>query len=190
MAHLHQVARFFFASLVLGLFANCTASHNVDAVTLPPAEPYRLDSGDHLNITVFGQEQLTGEYVIDGGGFISIPLVGQLAARGGTAHELEQSVATALRQSDVVLNPSVNVQILTYRPFFILGEVARPGQFSFIEDMTVLTAVAMAGGFTYRANINGFTITRKTGDKIVEAPASRSSLLQPGDVIFVRERFF
>ena len=104
--------------------------------------------------------------------------------------ELEEAIATKLREGKVVLNPSVNVQILTYRPFFILGEVTQPGQFPFIENMTVLTAVAMAGGFTYRANVNGFTITRKIGNKIIEARAGRSSLVQPGDVIYVDERLF
>ncbi len=177
-------------AFTIAVVVGCTGPEFGETITLPDAEPYRLDSGDQLNITVFGQEQMTGEYLIDGGGFVSMPLIGQVAARGGTAQELEQAIATNLRERKVVLNPSVNVQILTYRPFFILGEVTQPGQFPFIENMTVLTAVAMAGGFTYRADVNGFTITRKIGNKIIEARAGRSSLIQPGDVIYVDERLF
>ena len=182
--------KFVFVAIAIAVAVNCSGPEFGETVTLPDAEPYRLDSGDQLSITVFGQEQMTGEYVIDGRGFVSLPLIGQVAAREGTAQDLEQAIATELRTQQVVLNPSVNVQILTYRPFFILGEVTQPGQFPFIENMTVLTAVAMAGGFTYRADVSGFTITRKIGNKIIEARAGRSSLIQPGDVIYVDERLF
>ena len=161
-----------------------------ETVTIPEAEPYRLDSGDQMRITVFGQEEMTGEYVIDGSGFISLPLIAQVEARGRTAEELEQEISQRLRSQSILINPSVNIQVLTYRPFFILGQVAAPGQYAFAEGMTVLTAVAMAGGFTTRADTDDFTIVRKVGNKVIEGRAQRNTLVKPGDVVSVPERIF
>jgi len=180
--------RVLLAVLVVAVLAGCGGPNVAQTVEVPPAEPYRLDNGDQLRITVFGQEAMTGEYVVDGSGFISMPLLSQVEARGRTAQELEQQISQRLVSEGFLVNPSVNVQILTYRPFFILGEVAQPGQFNYIENMTVLTAVAMAGGFTHRANTDGFTITRKIANKVIEARAQRNTIVQPGDVIYVHER--
>lgn len=178
---------FLIAISVLATVAAC-APDIAETVTVPEAEPYRLDNGDRLRITVFGQDTVSGEYVVDGSGFISLPLLEQVEARGRTAKELEQQIGQRLTSEGYLINPSVNVQILTYRPFFILGEVAQPGQFAFIEGMTVLTAVAMSGGFTHRADSDGFTITRRIGNKIVEAQAQRNTPVKPGDVIYVHQR--
>lgn len=166
----------------------CTGPNIAETVTLPDPEPYRLDNGDKLRVTVFGQEALTGEYTVDGAGFLSMPLLGQVQARGSTAGELEQQISQRLVSESLLVSPSVNVQILTYRPFFILGEVNQPGQFTYIENMTVLTAVAVGGGFTHRASTDTFTITRKIGNKVIEARAQRNTVLQPGDVVYVHER--
>jgi polysaccharide export outer membrane protein len=157
---------------------------------LPQAGPYQLDSGDKLRVVVFGQEDISGEYAVDGSGFISMPLINQVQARGRTVTELEKEIAQRLQSGNVLVNPSVSVQVATFRPFFILGEVRQPGQFPYVEGMTVLTAVAMAGGFTYRAEMDSYTLTRKVGEKAVEARAERNTVVQPGDVIFVRERYF
>lgn len=174
--------------VALALLAACGGPNIAETVTVPEAEPYRLDNGDQLRITVFGQDAMTGEYTVDGGGNISMPLLGQVQSRGLTAQELEGAIADRLTSEGLLVSPSINVQILTYRPFFILGEVAAPGQFAYIDNMTVLTAVAMAGGFTHRASTDGFTVTRKVGNKVIEGRAQRNTLVKPGDVIYVHER--
>lgn len=157
-------------------------------VTVAEAEPYTLDTGDQLHVTVFGQDDMAGDYVVDGSGNISLPLIAQIEARGHTSEDLEQAIGQRLVEGGYLKEPSVNVQILTHRPFFILGQVSRPGQFVYMENMTVLAAVAMAGGFTARADSDGFTITRKVGDQIVEEKAQRNTVVRPGDVVYVRER--
>lgn len=174
--------------LAISTLSACGGQRIAETVTLPDPEPYRLDNGDRLRITVFGQETMSGEYVVDGSGNISMPLLAQVQARGRSAQELEQQIGERLSSEGLLISPSVNVQVLTYRPFFILGEVAQPGQFAYIENMTVLTAVAMAGGFTNRASTDGFSITRKIGNKVIEAEAQRNTLVKPGDVIYVHER--
>jgi polysaccharide export outer membrane protein len=170
------------------LVVSACGSNVAETVTVPEGEPYRLDNGDQLRIIVFGQDTMNAEYTVDGRGFISMPLLNQVEARGRTVEELEQQISQRLSSEGFLVNPSVNVQVLTYRPFFILGQVAHPGQFAFIENMTVLTAVAMAGGFTNRADTDGFTITRKVANKVIEANAQRNTLVKPGDVVYVRER--
>lgn len=181
--------RLLLALLALVMVAAC-GSADVRTVTVPADEPYRLDSGDQLRITVFGQEEMTGEYLVDGSGYISMPLLAEVEARGHTARDLEFLITEKLRSGKFLRNPSVNVQVLTYRPFFILGEVAQPGQFDYVPHMTVLTAVAMAGGFTYRASTGAFTIVRKVGDKVTEMRAERMTVVRPGDTIYVHQRIF
>jgi protein involved in polysaccharide export with SLBB domain len=182
--------RYWIGVLLLLAVTACGGPDMAETVTIPEAEPYRLDSGDQLRVTVFGQEEMTGEYVVAGSGFISLPLLGQVEARGRTAEELEQEISERLRSQSILINPSVNVQVLTYRPFFILGQVAAPGQYPYVEGMTVLTAVAMAGGFTIRADTDDFTIVRKVGNKVIEGRAQRNTLVKPGDVVSVPERIF
>lgn len=174
----------------LALLSACGGPDVAQTVTLPDPEPYRLDNGDQLRVTVFGQDTLTGEYTVDGAGSISMPLLGQVQARGSTAPDLEQQIGERLVSEGYLVSPSVSVQILTYRPFFVLGEVNQPGQFTYIDNMTVLTAIAVAGGFTHRASTDEFTITRKIGNKVIEARAQRNSVMQPGDVVYVHERIF
>jgi polysaccharide export outer membrane protein len=162
--------------------------------TLPPLEQggggaYRLDSGDQLRVVVFGQQELTGSYTVDGSGMISMPLIPTVLARGLTTEELEGAIAAELGRG-VVRNPSVTVQIEAFRPFFILGEVRKPGNYPYVHGMTVLTAVAIAGGFTERAQKSYVSITRTIDDEAVEARAERNTLVRPGDVIYVLERYF
>jgi polysaccharide export outer membrane protein len=150
---------------------------------------YTLDSGDRLQVTVFGEERLTGTFLVADSGEISMPLIGAVRARGLTVAALESSIATALKEGGIVLTPSVSVQLDQFRPFFVLGEVQRPGQYPYVEGMTVLTAVAIAGGFTFRANEKSMSVTRTTQGKSVEYRAARDSRVRPGDVIYVRERY-
>jgi polysaccharide export outer membrane protein len=187
---MREIFRTVFTALFLvGVLAGC-GPRLAQPVAVSEAEPYRLDNGDQLRIMVFGQETMSGEFMVDGSGHISMPLIEQVEARGRTANELEQEIAQRLSSEGLLVNPSVSVQIVTYRPFFILGEVAQPGEYVFTEGMTVLTAVAKAGGFTYRADSDDFTISRNTGSEIVEDGAQRNTPVKPGDVVYVHQRIF
>ena len=175
-------------SLLLLMVLGACQPQMAQPVTVAASDPYTLDTGDQLNITVFGQPDMAGQYVVEGAGNVSLPLLAQVEARGRTSQQLEQEIGQRLVEGGYLKEPSVNVQILTHRPFFILGQVSQPGQFVYMENMTVLAAVAMAGGFTARADPEGFTITRKVGDQIVEERAQRNTVVKPGDVVYVRER--
>jgi len=151
--------------------------------------PYTLDSGDKLRIVVFGQDTLSNNYTVDAQGAVSLPLVGAVEARGLTTSQLGSAIAGRLR-SGYVRDPSVAVEIETYRPFFVLGEVTFPGQYPYVPNMTVENAIAIAGGFTPRASKDKVTVTRK-----VQGAPSRFVLplrhpLRPGDTIEVSERWF
>ncbi|AWK88469.1 polysaccharide biosynthesis/export family protein [Azospirillum thermophilum] len=151
------------------------------------AHPYQLDSGDELRVIVLDDPQLSGQFKVDGTGAISIPTVQRLEARGKTTAQLEQDLRAALKQGQL-RSPEVSVEVVTARPFFILGEVARPGAYPYVPDMSVLTAVAIAGGFTYRAQGDYVSVTRKIDNEKVERRAGRSARIEPGDVIYVFER--
>jgi polysaccharide biosynthesis/export protein VpsN len=151
---------------------------------------YLLGSGDKVKITVFGEPDLTGPYEIDGSGVVAFPLVGQVHAAGGTARDLEKRVAKKLSEG-YLKNPTVNVEVLSYRPFFILGEVKHPGSYPYKNGLNVLNAVAMAGGYTYRAKSSVWMVTR-AGDKNLQDHEITNGdfTVRPGDTIVVPERFF
>lgn len=119
-----------------------------------------------------------------------MPLLGNVHAAGLTPKQLEDQTSELLRNSKLFRNPSVSVEIVAYRPIFVLGEVNHPGQYPYQPGMTVLTAVSIAGGFTYRAVENSFSVVRTAGERSMEGRASRQTFLQPGDVITVYERTF
>ena len=176
-------------ALIVAACGSCSPMRAA-AVPLPEAGPYRLDSGDRLRVVVFGQEDMSGEYTVDGSGFISMPLINQVQARGRTVMDLEKEIGQRLESGNLLVDPSISVQVAQFRPFFVLGEVRQPGQFPYVEGMTVLTAVAIAGGFTYRAETDYYTITRTVEGKTVEARGEKTTVVQPGDVILVNERYF
>jgi polysaccharide export outer membrane protein len=151
--------------------------------------PYTLDSGDKLRIVVFGQDTLSNNYIVDAEGQVSLPLIGVVNARGLTTAQLSAAIAGRLKQN-YVRDPSVAVEIETYRPFFVLGEVTFPGQYPYVPNMTVENAIAIAGGFTPRASKDRVTVTRK-----VQGVPTRFTLplrypLRPGDTIAISERWF
>lgn len=151
---------------------------------------YRLGPGDRLRIVVFGQKDMTGEYAVDGSGLLSFPLIGQLKAAGLTAEGLEREITNKLKP-DYLRNPNVSVVVLTYRPFYIVGEVKTPGSYAYVTGMSVINAVALAGGFTYRAKESSFYLDRTGKDgKRSRIDAGPDTQVQPGDVITVRERYF
>ncbi len=151
--------------------------------------PYTLDSGDQLRITVFGQTNLSRTYPVDAGGFISMPLIGAVEARGISTFQLEKRISHSLKRK-YVKDPKVTVEVETSRPFFILGEVRNGGQYPYVADMTVQTAVAIAGGFTPRAKKRTVQLTRRTNGSTVTRKVPASWKVQPGDTITVKERFF
>lgn len=153
------------------------------------AQPYKLDSGDTVRITVFGQRELTRLYSVDDGGNVSMPLIGSVRARGTTTKTLAHRIKTKLA-ADYLRKPDVSVEIQTYRPFFVLGEVQRAGQFAYVSGMTVENAVAIAGGFTYRADQRQVKITRRAKHDAIEGLAPLNAPIRPGDTVFVLERTF
>lgn len=150
---------------------------------------YTLGSGDQLRVTVFGHEDLSGDFLVEGSGLVSLPLVGAIPLGGKTITQAETAIIGALKP-DYLKNPRVSVQVLNYRPFYIIGEVNSPGSYAYVSGMTVLEAVAIAGGFTYRAKESEMTITRGSDSSRREADAVPETLVLPGDVIKVPERFF
>jgi polysaccharide export outer membrane protein len=163
---------------------------NYGYASASPYQPsYTLDSGDKLRVVVFGQEGLTNSYIIDAGGNINMPLVGTLPARGVTTQQLASLITTRLKQG-YVREPHVSVEIETYRPFFILGEVNNPGQYPYVANMTAEAAVAIAGGFSPRANKSKIELTRNTPGQQVHGQVPLNYPLKPGDTVVVKERWF
>ena len=151
--------------------------------------PYHLDAGDKLRVVVFGQEGLTNTYAIDAGGAITMPLIGAVAARGRTPAGLAAEIAARLRNG-YIREPSVAVEVESYRPFFILGEVAAPGQYPYVPNMSVESAVAIAGGFSPRAKRDSVTLTHNEASATSRAIVPLGTSINPGDTILVGERWF
>jgi protein involved in polysaccharide export with SLBB domain len=149
----------------------------------------RLAPGDKLRVTVFGEDRLSGEYQIDNGGSLSLPLTGTIQGAGLTKSELEQAITTQLK-SQYLRNPKVTVDVVSYRPFYVLGEVQKPGEYPFRSGLNVLSAIAIAGGATYRAVPSKVLIQRSGTTEEKEYPQSSTVLVMPGDVVRVPERFF
>jgi len=150
---------------------------------------YRLDAGDKLRIVVYGQEGLTNSYSVDAGGNITMPLIGAVSARGCTPAELAQAIAARLR-GGYIREPYVAAEVEQYRPFFILVEVAAPGQYPYVPNLTAESAVAIAGGYTPRAKKFAFKLTRRNEVGAVTAVVPPNIPLQPGDTLVIGERWF
>lgn len=172
------------------LLASCAPGSGLPPLPTMPPGPYHLGAGDQIRIITFGQEQLSGKFQVSDAGNVALPLVGTIRAVGLTTTELEQSIEQALEEKKILLQPSVSVEVTEYRPIFVLGEVEKPGQYPYQPGMTVLTAVAIAGGFTYRAQTHQVSILRKVDGHSVEGRAPRGTDVLPGDVITVFERYF
>ncbi len=150
---------------------------------------YQLDTGDVVRIDVFEQANLSRLYRIDGGGFLSMPLIGSVMVRGLTTRALEREIAEKLRRS-YIRDPKVTAEISTHRPFYILGEVRNSGQYPYVVGMTVETAVAIAGGYTPRANERKALVVRRLGGKLVRSYVPNNYEIKPGDTLKVIERLF
>ncbi len=164
----------------------------VDAYAAAPVRydaGYRLDAGDKLRVVVYGQEGLTNTYTIDASGSITMPLIGLVPARGRSPAALAAEVTAKLRNG-YIREPSVAVEIESYRPFFILGEVQAPGQYPYVPNMTVESAIAIAGGFSPRARRDLVTVTHTDASGVGRFVVPLGTSLGPGDTVFVGERWF
>lgn len=150
---------------------------------------YQLGSGDRLRVNVFGEDSLSGEYLVSGAGRVALPLIGEVPAAGLTVGLFSDAVAARLRDG-YINEPRVSAEVLNYRPFYILGEVGTPGTYPYTSALTVLNAVATAGGFSYRADQRRVFI-RRAGESLErEIPLAATTMVLPGDTVRIGERFF
>lgn len=188
--HLVRSRRFFLLSLLAGAAGGCASTIPTgDSGADVEVEEYRLGAGDELRITVFGEEDLSGEYTVNASGRITFPLVGEVDADGRTIAELTSALIAALQQ-DYIRQPNIAVDVVTYRPFFILGEVRTPGTYPYSANLTVVNAIATAQGFTYRADRSRVFIKHAWEDAERVYRLTTTTPVQPGDTIRVGERFF
>jgi polysaccharide export outer membrane protein len=168
----------------------CASTPISSAADQPAAaiKSYCVNSGDRLRVTVFRHVDLSGEFVLDGSSFFALPLLGAINGGGRTPRELESDIETAFKDGGYLVNPQVGIEVLTYRPFYILGEVNQPGGYPYVSGMTAINAVALAGGFTYRAKRSSMTISRSDNGPRRSIDATGEIL--PGDILTIHERFF
>jgi polysaccharide biosynthesis/export protein len=187
---MNSTASLFRALLAVSMLAGCSSYRPTPAAFHEVLDqPYRLGAGDRVRITVFEQDGLTNTYSGDQSGYLSFPLVGAVPARGHTAQQLEKEIADKLRQG-YLRDPDVSVEIDRYRPIFVMGEVGAAGQYSYVPGLTVQKAIAIAGGFSPRANQESVDITRDINGKVMTGRVITSDPLLPGDTVYVRERLF
>ncbi len=148
-----------------------------------------LASGDRIRVTVFGQPDLSGEFEVDAAGFVSLPLIGKVAAAKGGVQRLEGAIEKKLLDG-YLKNPRIGVEVLSLRAIFVLGEVGVPGTYPYSVGLTALKAVALAGGFSYRAKKNGLRVTRSSEPEKGEQRIAGGEVIFPGDIVVVPERFF
>ncbi len=158
-------------------------------LTAQAADDYRLGSGDTIKITVFGQKDLSIETLLNDSGKVDYPFLGQLQATGKTLAEFQQQIHNGLK-GDYLINPSVSVSIVEYRPFFIDGEVERPGGYSFQPGLTINKAAALAGGYTERASLSKIFIIRSSDPMQNSVSVHANAKIQPGDIITVKQSYF
>jgi polysaccharide export outer membrane protein len=171
------------------MLAGCASQSWVGTFNVAQDAPYALAGGDRLRVIVFGQDALSNSYSVDGSGHISMPLIGPVEVQGLTTEQVERLLESRFR-AGYLREPRVSVEVEAFRPFFILGEVTSPGQYPYVNDMTVETAVAIAGGFTPRAWQSGADLTRTINGRPITGAVSIKQPVRPGDTIAIRERFF
>ena len=177
------------AILVSGCSAGTLSETETKSLAAAATGPAKLQPGDKITVYVYGEDKLSGEYQLNQSGQISLPLAGTIEAKGLTQTELEQALAKKFR-SEYLKNPKVTVTIATLQPYYVMGEVEKPGEFAYKSGLNVLTALAIAGGPTYRASRSTVQIQRRGESSMREYPISASVPILPGDVIKVPERYF
>jgi polysaccharide export outer membrane protein len=173
--------------LLTSLVAAC--AHNHSGNVKANSEPYRLGTGDTLRINVFEQENLSGEFAVDEKGELSLPLIERLPVAGLTVTEVEKQMKDRL-YPNYLQDPRISVEVIKYRDIYVLGEVRRPGNYPYVHNMSVLQAVATAGGYTYRADEGTVDVIRKEGDEVKTMQLNSGSLIHPSDTVIVTRRLF
>src|SRR5215471_15028865 len=180
---MHAYLRTIWVALLLA-FAGCSPSGDLSVLAAKPAT-YRLGPGDTLHIRVLGADELNGQYLVQDDGTVRLLMAGAVPAAGFTAEQVQTKIEDALKAGRYLTQPRVTVVVMNYRPYFILGEVASPGAYPYVNGMRVLSAVAAAGGYTYRADQNSLIITRNGEDYRAEL----MTFIQPDDIIRAYERY-
>jgi polysaccharide export outer membrane protein len=176
--------------LSLGWLAACSSNDVPECKGGAPPNTglsgYRLGPRDQVQVTIFRQPDMSGQFTIDGEGYLALPLVGEFKAGGLNTRELEDQIEARLKQDQFLVSPQVSIQLQTYRSFYVLGEVNSPGSYEFRDGMTLTNAIALAGDYSYRGDQDDVSIEREG----CSFPARVDTLVQPGDIIKVPERFF
>jgi len=191
--------RFLIAAMSMAVLAGCgSALQTITAnATMPAPAPaaipvddlYRLGPGDKLRIIVFGENELSGEFFVDDSGAIDLPLIGDVPAAGVSVGEFEDRVVARFKEG-YLRDPKVSIEVLNYRPFFIIGEVRNGGEYPYKSGLTIQDAVAMAGGFSYRANQKTVYIRRAGENNEQSFDSTQRVPIYPGDNVRIPERFF
>ena len=180
----------FKASLAVALLGGCSPGGGLMPVATYNGTVYRLGVGDRVRLITYGEQQLSTDYRVGDSGAIEVPLLGSVHADGLTSPQLATKVADELRSRNLLRNPSVSVEVVTYRPIAVLGEVAKPGEYPYEPGMTLLTAVAAAGGFTYRSVEDRAYVVRQVNAQPTIGKITPQDYVKPGDVIKIYERYF
>lgn len=184
------MSRRIFALALLSLGACASSVSGLPPVQSAADQSYQLGPGDELRIVVFGFDSITNTYTVNDAGTISLPLIATVGVEGLSTTELEAAISGALRSRDLAPRASVSVQVQKFRPFYILGEVQKPGQYPYVPGMTVLTAVSIAGGYTFRANKREAELIRTYKRVSHKARAGAEARIMPGDTLMVPEAWF
>ena len=181
---------FISACVIAALVTGCTVFNApLETTEQTSSVEYRVGSGDSLRIIVFGEEQLSGVFAVDGSGRISLPLVRDIPVKGLNTREIETAIALKLKDG-YVQNPRINVEVVNFRPFYVLGEVNQPGRYNYTNGTLAVTAVAMAGGFTYRGRQDYVIVIRGADPAKTERRVPLTAAIYPDDIVRVVERFF
>ncbi|HYD31386.1 MAG TPA: polysaccharide biosynthesis/export family protein [Azospirillaceae bacterium] len=180
------------AALLVG---GCSASNPFPTEDAPlkissPTEGYLLEPGNRLRLTVFGENNLSGDFTLDPAGNLALPLVGNVQASGATAKTVARRIEDLLRNANYLQDPKVSVEVQTFRPFYVLGEVRAPGEFPYTTGMTVLSAIARSGGYDYRAREGEVMLVRVIDGEQKEYRATERTPILPGDILKVQQRRF
>lgn len=192
---IHQnILRLFGAMFAMILVAACQSTPGASGEAAVSSEresagEYRLGTDDEIRVSVFGHDDLSGQFIVSNSGTVSLPLIGEVQAAGLTITEFITATETSLKDG-YLKEPRVSAQVLNFRPYYILGEVNNPGEYPYSTDLTVLKAIATAGGFTYRANKREVMIKEIDRDNERKILLTPTTDIQPGDTIRVLERFF
>jgi polysaccharide export outer membrane protein len=185
-----RTRRIFFLATAAMVLATCTRGRNLPPLPDMASTAYRLGPNDQIRIITFGEDALSEVFRVNDAGDVALPLLGQVKALGRTPEELGAVIAELLKSRNLMRNPSVSIEITEYRPVFVLGEVMHPGQIIYQPGMTVLSAIAIAGGYTYRAVEDYAAVTRVIDGKPFQGKVTGATNLFPGDIVTVFERYF